>query len=183
MSTKKDFPVSQIRRFLEPGPVVLVSSLWKNKMDIMTMGWHTIMGEEPSLIGCYIWDKNYSQKLILKSGECVINVPETKLIDTAVAIGNTSGKEIDKFAEFELTAKKGKKVSAPMIDECFANFECKVFDHRMVKKYNFFILEVVKAHVKPTPKYPKTFHYTGDGIFMFSGIHQNLSKNFNPEML
>ena len=35
---KSDFPVSQIRRFLEPGPVVLVSSAHKRERNIMTMG-------------------------------------------------------------------------------------------------------------------------------------------------
>jgi hypothetical protein len=33
---KKDFPVSEIRRFLEPGPIVLVSSAWQGKSNIMT---------------------------------------------------------------------------------------------------------------------------------------------------
>src|SRR5947208_2681478 len=51
--TKKDFPVSNIRMFLEPGPIVLVSSAWKGETNIMTIGWHMVMGEEPSLIGCY----------------------------------------------------------------------------------------------------------------------------------
>ncbi len=31
---KRDFPVAEIRRFLEPGPVVLVSSAWKGKTNI-----------------------------------------------------------------------------------------------------------------------------------------------------
>ncbi len=51
---KKDFPVHKIRRFLEPGPVVLVSSAWKGKDNIMTMGWYTVMEFSPSLIGCVI---------------------------------------------------------------------------------------------------------------------------------
>ena len=46
---KKDFPVSDIRRFLEPGPIVLVSSAWKGKTNIMTMGWHMVMEFAPSL--------------------------------------------------------------------------------------------------------------------------------------
>ncbi len=40
---KHDFPTDQIRRFLEPGPIVLVSSAWKGERDIMTMGWHMMM--------------------------------------------------------------------------------------------------------------------------------------------
>ncbi len=35
--TKKDFPISYVRRFLEPGPIVLVSSSWKGQENIMTM--------------------------------------------------------------------------------------------------------------------------------------------------
>ena len=30
---KKDYPVSEIRRYLEPGPVVLVSSAWKENTN------------------------------------------------------------------------------------------------------------------------------------------------------
>jgi hypothetical protein len=35
---KRDFPLDRIRRFLEPGPIVLVSSAWHDESDIMTMG-------------------------------------------------------------------------------------------------------------------------------------------------
>ena len=64
---KKDFPVSNVRRFLEPGPIVLVSSAHRGKTNIMTMGWHMIMEFEPSLVGCYIWScepqpRTHSQK-------------------------------------------------------------------------------------------------------------------------
>src|SRR6202166_950346 len=73
--TKKDFPVSKIRRFLEPGPIVLVSSAWKGETNIMTMCWHTVMEFEPSLVGCMISSGNHSFELIRASKECVINIP------------------------------------------------------------------------------------------------------------
>lgn len=44
---KKDLPVGEIRRFLEPGPIVLVSSAWKGETDIMTMGRHMVTGFTP----------------------------------------------------------------------------------------------------------------------------------------
>jgi hypothetical protein len=37
--------------------------------------------------------------------------------------------------------------------------------------------------VATSPKYPETFHYRGDGVFMISGRSINLSKKFKPEML
>ncbi len=64
--TKTDFPVSNVRRFLEPGPIVLVSSAHKGETNIMTMGWHMIMEFVPSLIGCYIWTENHSFEMIRK---------------------------------------------------------------------------------------------------------------------
>ena len=51
---KSDFPVSQVRRFLEPGPIVLVTSALEGERNIMTMGWQTVMEFTPSLVGCVI---------------------------------------------------------------------------------------------------------------------------------
>jgi len=48
---KEDFPVDKIRRFLEPGPIVLVSSAHNGEQDIMTMGWHMMLRYDH--IGCY----------------------------------------------------------------------------------------------------------------------------------
>lgn len=181
---KKDFPPSDVRRFLEPGPIVLVSSAWKGKMNIMTMGWHMIMEFDPSLIGCYVWDQNHSFDMIFKSKECVFNIPTVEIASKVVGIGNCSGRDTDKFAKFQLTALAADKVKAPLIKECFANFECKLVDSSQIKKYSLFILQVVKAHVAIAPKYPKTIHYRGDGLFMISGPTTNkYRKLFRPENL
>jgi flavin reductase (DIM6/NTAB) family NADH-FMN oxidoreductase RutF len=180
---KKDFPVDQIRRFLEPGPIVLVSSAYKGEQNIMTMGWHTVMEFSPSRIGCFITNANYSYELIRKSKECVINIPTVDLADQVVGIGNTTGAAIDKFQKFNLTPQQGDKVKAPLIKECYANFECKVADTSLLKKYSFFILEVLKAHVPTSPKYPTTMHYRGEGIFMISGKSVSYRRKFRPENL
>lgn len=170
MAAKKhDFPVAQIRRFLEPGPVVLVSSKHGDQSNIMTMGWHTVMEFSPALVGCVISRANHSFELIKQSRECVINLPTTKLTDVVAKIGNISGAEIDKFAAFGLTAEAAQLVGAPLIRECHASFECRLFDDALVERYNFFVFEVVKAHVARSPQHPQTLHYTGDGVFMLSG--------------
>ncbi|MDI4237688.1 flavin reductase family protein [Bradyrhizobium sp. 31Argb] len=182
--TKTDFPVDNIRRFLEPGPIVLVSSAHRNETNIMTMGWHMIMEFQPSLVGCYIWDANHSFELIRRSKQCVINVPTVELAPTVVRIGNSSGRDIDKFAEFGLTPRPSELVRAPLIQECYANFECRLIDSSLIRKYSLFVVEVVKAHVATSPKYPKTIHYRGDGEFMISGENtRKYRKLFKPEML
>ncbi len=180
---KTDFPVGDIRRFIEPGPIVLVSSAWKGERNIMTMGWHMVMEFSPSLVGCYIWTENHSFDLIRKSKECVINIPTIEIANTVVAIGNSSGRDLDKFETFKLTAIPATKVNAPLIGECYANLECRLYDNRLIKKYSLFVWEVVKAHTATRPRHPKTIHYQGDGQFMVAGGQRNLRRKFKPEML
>ena len=175
---KKDFPVSDIRRFLEPGPIVLISSAWKGKANIMTLGWHTVMEFSPSLVGCVIANGNFSFEIIRKSRECVINVPSVELVDEVVGIGNCSGDAVDKFERFHLTPVQGTEVSAPLIRECFVNLECRIADGRLINAYNFFILEVLKAHVATASNKIRTLHYRGKGIFITSGELVNKRQKF-----
>ncbi|MCQ0989149.1 flavin reductase family protein [Jiella marina] len=180
---KEDFPVSRVRRFLEPGPVVLVSSRRGEETDIMTLGWHVVLSFLPSHVGLMISAGNHSHSLIRDTGECVINLPTTALTDTVIGIGNTSGTEIDKFAHFDLTAEPASKVGAPLIGECHASFECRLADEALVGRHGFFVFEVVKAHAAPSPEHPETLHYKGDGIFMVSGDIIDRRELFQPEML
>jgi flavin reductase (DIM6/NTAB) family NADH-FMN oxidoreductase RutF len=180
---KESLPTDKIRRYLEPGPIVLVSSTWNGKTNIMTMGWHTVMEFRPALVGCIISSGNHSFEMVRRSRECVINLPTIDLADAVIGIGNTTGAEVDKFARFGLTPQKARKVKAPLIRECYANFECRLYDDSLVDKYNFFIWEVVRAVAARSPKYPRTLHYTGDGIFMLSGELIHRRRQFAPEML
>ncbi|HET9902796.1 MAG TPA: flavin reductase family protein [Xanthobacteraceae bacterium] len=180
---KHDFPVSEIRRFLEPGPVVLVSSSYRGQSNIMTMGWHMVMEFTPSLVGCLIAASNHSFELVRRSRECVINVPTVDLAEAVVGIGNCSGARVDKFARFGLTAAPAAEVAAPLIAECPANLECRLHDSSLIDKYNVFIFEVVRAHAPKAPKYPRTLHYRGEGMFMIAGPSANYRRKFKRQNL
>jgi len=86
-----------------------------------------------------------------------------------VQVGNSSGRNIDKFAKFGLTKIPAARVGPPLIADCFANLECKVIDSQLVEKYNLFILEVLKAWIDPAQKHPKTIHHHGYGTFVVDG--------------
>jgi flavin reductase (DIM6/NTAB) family NADH-FMN oxidoreductase RutF len=182
-AAKIDLPVHKVRAYLEPGPIVLVSSAWKGERNVMTMGWHTVMEFSPSLVGCVIAGGNHSFELIRSSGECVINLPTADLIDLVVAIGNCSGADQDKFAAFDLATEVADEVAAPLLTACHANLECRLADDALVDKYNFFIFEVVKARIARTPKNPTTLHYTGDGVFLQSGKVVSRRSAFRPALL
>jgi flavin reductase (DIM6/NTAB) family NADH-FMN oxidoreductase RutF len=141
----------------------------KDKANIMTLSWHTMMEFMPPLVGCVLSGRNHSFEALTKTKECVLNIPSVELAKQVVGIGNCSGSKVDKFKKFKLTAQPAVQVAAPLIAECFANLECRVVDTRMVNKYNFFVLEVVQAGVDTAQKSQRTLHHQGKGVFMVAG--------------
>jgi flavin reductase (DIM6/NTAB) family NADH-FMN oxidoreductase RutF len=166
---KKTFPLSEVYRLLEPGPVVLLTTARAGRVNVMPMSWHLMMEFEPPLVGCVVSDRDYSFASLKASRECVINIPTVELAKMVVACGNTSGRRVDKFKAFGLTPMPAECVKAPLIAECYVNLECRVRDGKLATQYNFFILEVVKAWIDPARKRPRTIHHQGEGVFMVAG--------------
>jgi len=166
---KRHLALSRVYRLLEPGPVVLVSTAARDRPNLMTMSWHTMMEFEPPLVGCVISDRNYSFELLRKRRDCVINIPTARLARQVVGVGNCSGRRVDKFARFGLTAVAASRVSAPLVDECYASLECEVIDTRLVATYGFFVLEVVAAWIDRAVTEPRILHHHGRGVFTVSG--------------
>jgi len=166
---KRAYPLAKVYGLLEPGPVVLVATARKGQANIMTMSWHTMMEFEPPLLGCVISGRNASFDTLKATRECVVNIPTLALAKQVVGIGNCSGRSVDKFAKYGLTAVPASLVQAPLIVECYASLECRVADTRLVNAYNFFILEVLKAWVDTAVKNPQTLHNRGNGVFAVAG--------------
>lgn len=169
MTTRRAYPLSKVYGLLEPGPVVLVTTARKGLANVMTLSWHTMMDFEPPVLGFVMSDRNYSFELLKATRECVINIPTAELARQVVAVGNCCGRRVDKFARYGLTPLPAAEVQAPLIRECYANLECRVTDTRMVNRYDFFVLEVVKAWVDPSVKHPRTLHHCGRGLFAVDG--------------
>lgn len=166
---KKSYPLSKVYGLLEPGPVVLLTTQWKGRTNVMTMSWHMMMEFEPPLVGCIVSDRNYTFEIMRETKECVINIPTAELARKVVACGNVSGRRVDKLKRHKLTAEAAASVKAPLIGECYANLECRVADMRMVESYCMFVLEVVQAWIDPTANWARTMHHQGNGEFMIAG--------------
>jgi flavin reductase (DIM6/NTAB) family NADH-FMN oxidoreductase RutF len=166
---KKTFPLAKVYQLLEPGSVVMVTTAYKDKVNAMTMAWYTMIDFNPPMVGCIISDQDYSFNLLKKSKECVINIPTVELAAEVVGVGSTTGSKIDKFKKFNLTTEPASLIAAPLINECYANLECKVIDMHMASKYNLFIVEVIKAWISPAKKRPRMIHHCGNGVFIVDG--------------
>jgi flavin reductase (DIM6/NTAB) family NADH-FMN oxidoreductase RutF len=165
----RKFPLSRVYQLLEPGPVVLLTTAHKGRANVMTMSWHMMVEFEPPLIACVVSRADYSFRALKATRECVIAIPARRLAAKVVGIGNCSGRDLDKFRRFALTRVTALQVAAPLVAECFANLECRVVNMNLVKKYNLFILEVIKAWIVPEQRNARTFHHQGEGRFVADG--------------
>ncbi len=161
--------MSKVYRLLEPGPVVLMTTIDKGRSNVMTMSWHMMVDFEPPLVACVVSEADFSFSALRKTKECVIAIPPLELAPKVVKIGNCSGRDVQKFRTFGLTAVPAARVQAPLIAECFANLECKVVDTHLVPKYDLFVLEVLKAWTSSTHETIKTIHHQGLGKFVVDG--------------
>lgn len=167
-------PVKLENAFLmiEKGPVVLISTSYRGKNNIMPLSWITVIDFTPRFALCTgSW--NYSYEALVKTKECVIAIPGVDLIDKVIEAGNVSGSDTDKFALCGFETAPSKYISAPLIKDCLGNIECKVVDH--IKKHNLFILEGVYAWACAR-KESRAFHAVGDGTFIADGRKLNRRK-------
>lgn len=172
----KELPLSKVFQLIEPGPVVMVATADKKRANVMTLSWLLPMEFEPPLIGMVLSEANYSFAALRKTKECVIAIPTVDLATKTVEVGNCSGRDIDKFATIGLTPRPAALVKPPLLAECLANLECRVVNTTLTNKYNFFVLETVKAWIDPKRKERRTIHANGDGTFVVDGRTLNLKK-------
>jgi flavin reductase (DIM6/NTAB) family NADH-FMN oxidoreductase RutF len=127
---------------------------------------YSLLDFNPPLVGCAVSQNDFSFKALNATRQCVLNIPTAELAEQVVGCGNTTGAQVDKFAQFGLRVTPASEVDAPLIDACFASLECRVTDTRLRNRYNFFVLQVVKAWVRPAMPAPRTLHHLGYGLFM-----------------
>jgi flavin reductase (DIM6/NTAB) family NADH-FMN oxidoreductase RutF len=173
----KELPLAKVYSLLEPGPVVLLTTACRGRDNVMTLSWHMMVEFTPPLVACVVSDANASFAALRATGECVIAIPSLALAPKVVQIGNCSGRAVDKFERFGLTAAPARRVAAPLVSECLANLECRAADTRLVNKYGLFVLEVVQAWTDPAQQGAKTIHHRGYGAFVVDGETIKLKSN------
>lgn len=150
-------------KLLYPMRIVLITSSYKGKDNVMSAAWCFPLSSEPSLFGVCLSKKRYSHELISASKEFAINVPGEDLRDAAMLCGRNSGREKDKFMLAKLTKEHGK-LAVPLIKECLSSIECKVVDEREYGDHVLFVGQAVNVLVRKQGK--GIYHMGGDEIML-----------------
>lgn len=172
---RKEIPLPIAYRLINPGPLVLVSSLYNNRAGITPIAWHMPVSDDPPIIALEIWEGHFIYKAILKTKDFVVNIPSSDMAETVRSLGSVSGAKADKFEKFNLPKEASKKVKSPRLGSAIAVIECRLHtDKSMLKKYNIVLGDIVYAEAESsmfTDRWltekdtPRTLHHLGGGIF------------------
>lgn len=134
---------------LAPVPAVLVGcgNGTDFKHNLITVAWAGIVCSTPPMVSVSIRPERYSRGLIESTGEFTINVPTTAMAEAVDYCGMVSGRDTDKFKAVNISAKKGSKVAAPIINECPLALECKVVHSLKLGSHIMYVGEVVAVQV------------------------------------
>lgn len=131
---------------LYPVPAVMVScGDIDNEKNILTIAWTGIINSDPAMTYISVRPSRHSYNIIKNSGEFIINVTTEELAFATDFCGVRSGKDIDKFAQMNLTPEKASSVKCPAIKESPINIECKVKDIIPLGTHDMFISEIVSV--------------------------------------
>jgi flavin reductase (DIM6/NTAB) family NADH-FMN oxidoreductase RutF len=144
---RKTLDEMEARRLLTGGPVVLVTTSWHAKTNVMPVAYVMPLSFKPPLVGIAVHPSRHTHDMIRFSEEFAINVPGRSLIHHIQYLGSVSGKELDKFELTKLPTLKARKVGAPLIEGCIGYIECGLEDALRVGDHTLFVGRVVAASV------------------------------------
>jgi len=135
-----------------PSPAALITSVSEaGRPNIVTLGEvfniSIGVGTQPVILGIAIAKPRYSHQLITATREYVVNFPTAAMVKTVDLCGTASGRDVDKFAAFGLTAVPATHVRPPLIAECPLNVECRVLGIQEIGDHDLFLGQVLAEHV------------------------------------
>ncbi len=108
-----------------PMPAFLIGANVDDKPNFMTAAWAGIGGSTPPIITVAIRHSRYTLKGIKQNMNFSVNVPSVDLVKETDYCGIMSGAKVDKVEACKFKVFYGKLDTAPLIEQCPVNLECK----------------------------------------------------------
>ena len=139
--------------------VIAIAKDRQGKANPVTLGWTMYASGNPPMMAIAVAKKHYSIEAITHSECFTIAFPSSDMADAALFFGSKSGREIDKFAEFECETEPAKEIDSVLLTDAVANFECMLDSQVPVGDHIIFVGTVVCSHMNAEPK--KRLYTTG----------------------
>ncbi|MBI5719956.1 MAG: flavin reductase family protein [Burkholderiales bacterium] len=114
-------------RLVNHGPTVLVTSAHGDRRNVMAAAWSMPVEFTPPRIAVVIDKHTWTRELVVASGAFGLCLPGAALVDLTYAVGQSSGRALDKFARHGIAASLGPVLGMPVIETgCAAWLECRL---------------------------------------------------------
>jgi len=145
-----------------PEQVVIAIAKDKNgKANPVTLGWTMIVSGQPPMMAIAVAAKHYSIETVRHSKCFTIAYPSSEMADVALFFGSRSGRDTDKFAEFDCKTAPAKSIDSVLLTDAVANFECTLESQVPAGDHIIFVGKIVCSHVNTEPK--KRLYTIGPG--------------------
>lgn len=169
-------PNATAARLLIGGPVVLVTTAWRGRTNVMPLAWHMPISADPPMIAIAVEQSRYTGEMIRHSQEFALNFPTRPLLHHVQYLGSLHGDRVDKIEATQLETFVPTKVSAPLLAACVAWVECSVVEVLPLGDHTLFVALVNAVQVDPAsfddgwvvgPEETRPLHYLGGNRYSF----------------
>jgi len=182
-SSFQSVSLAHASRLVNHGPTVLVTSAAGGRRNIMAAAWSMPVEFTPPRIAVVIDKSTFTRELVMASGRFGLCLPGTALVDLTYAVGSSSGRDGDKFAQLGIAAATGPVLGLPLLEQgCAAWLECRLIPEPHTEQaYDTCFGEVVAAAAdprifanghwdfRPDNEELQTIHHLGGGNFVRAG--------------
>ncbi len=152
---KREIDIKEARPQFPAYPVVLVT-VRENIIAIGLVHWFSFT---PPMVGIGVHPKRYSHGLLKEVGDFGVNIPTIDMAEQVDICGTISGRDGNKFERAGLTPMKSKVIISGLIEECPVNMECRLVKELSLGSHDWFIGEVVAAHMEEGYDREKALQY------------------------
>jgi flavin reductase (DIM6/NTAB) family NADH-FMN oxidoreductase RutF len=159
---QKEVEYTQAIKTKYPEQVVIAIARDKNgKANPVTLGWTMIVSGAPPMMAIAVAKKHYSIEAINHSTCFTLAFPSSQMAEASLFFGSKSGRDIDKFAEFDCQTEPAKTIDSVLLADAVANFECTLEAQVSAGDHIVFIGRIVCSHMNTEPK--KRLYTIGPG--------------------
>ncbi len=130
-----------------PMPAFLIGAHVDGKPNFMTAAWSGIAGGTPPMIAVAVNHKRHTLKGIKQNMTFSVNVPSVDLVKETDYCGIESGARVDKVKVCRFKLFYGKLDTAPMIEQCPVNLECRVLHLLDMGSHTLVIGRIEETHI------------------------------------
>jgi len=141
--------------------VIAVAKDKDGKANPVTLGWTMIVSGNPPMMAIAVASRHYSIETIRHSKCFCLAFPSSEMADAALFFGSKSGRDIDKFAEFDCKTEPAKAIDSVLLTDAVANFECELESETTAGDHIIFVGKVVSSHINTESK--KRLYTVGPG--------------------